>query len=419
VATVTVNPAPITTVNSPTICLGSAAILTASGATSYTWSAGATSTGTATASVSPVVTTTYTVTGTSAGCTSTAVATVTVNSSLTVTAGTNATICAGNTASLTATASSGTGGPYTYVWSPTVPASGIVSPAATTTYTVTATDGCSPGATATVTITVFPFPVASFSPDATSGCAPVCVNFTDASTISLGGTINTWNWNFGDGSTDNSANPHHCYSTDGAYPVTLTVTTSDGCSDSIVQNNLINVYPLPEAEFTSNPFVTDITNPTISFSNLSTNAGNYLWTFGDAITSSETNPVHNYGNIGAYSVMLIAASDHGCTDTVVHYIEVNGSYTFYAPNAFTPNDDYTNSTFLPKGTGWNPDKYELMVFDRWGNLCFETRDMNKGWDGKANNGSAVTQQDVYVWKVALTDIFNNSHDYIGSVTVVK
>ena len=366
-----------------------------------------------------MVTTTYTVTGTSAGCTSTAVATVTVNSSLTLTAGTNATICAGNTAALTATASSGTGGPYTYVWSPAVPASGIVSPAATTTYTVTATDGCSPGATATVTITVFPFPVASFTTDVTSGCAPVCVNFTDASTISLGGTINTWNWNFGDGSTDNASDPHHCYSTDGAYPVTLTVTTSDGCSDSIIQNNLINVYPLPEAEFTSNPFVTDITNPTISFSNLSTNASNYLWTFGDAITSSETNPVHNYGNIGVYSVMLIAATDHGCTDTVVHYIEVNGSYTFYAPNAFTPNDDYTNSTFLPKGTGWNADMYELMVFDRWGNLCYETRDMNKGWDGKANNGSAIAQEDVYVWKVALTDIFNNSHDYIGSVTIVK
>ena len=74
---------------------------------------------------------------------------------------------------------------------------------------------------------------------------------------------------------------------------------------------------------------------------------------------------------------------------------------------------------VAKGTGWNPEKFYLMIFDRWGNKCYETRDMNKGWDGRANNGSEVAQEDVYVWKVILTDIFDQKQSYMGSVTIVK
>jgi gliding motility-associated-like protein len=88
------------------------------------------------------------------------------------------------------------------------------------------------------------------------------------------------------------------------------------------------------------------------------------------------------------------------------------------PNAFTPKkNDGTNDTFLGKGVGIR--SYHIWIFDRWGNIIFDTSDIDQGWDGGVNNKQDIIQQDVFVWKVHLIDIFKREHDYIGTVTVVK
>jgi gliding motility-associated-like protein len=408
------------------VCTGGTTTLTASasggngGAYNYTWLPAGTGT-TPSVVVTPAGTTTYTVNATDLnGCPAAAVTvTVTVNPPLAVVASGTTSICPGASASISAVASLGSGGPYTYTWAPAGSGTPLtVSPTVTTTYTVTASDGCSPNVTATVTVTVLPSPVVAFSAPVTSGCAPLCVIFADNTTVTVG-AVATWNWDFGDGSTSTSSAPTNCYSSEGSYTVTLSVTDIDGCESEIIQNNYINVFPIPNAAFSSNPFITDIFNPTITFNNESTNASFYQWDFGDMSSSNQTNPEHTFGNEGQYSILLIATSSNGCVDSAIQTIQINGVFTFYAPNAFTPNDDNTNNIFLPKGTGWNPEKFNLMIFDRWGNRCYETRDMNKGWDGRANNGSEVAQEDVYVWKVFLTDIFDKKHSYMGSVTIVK
>jgi gliding motility-associated-like protein len=92
-------------------------------------------------------------------------------------------------------------------------------------------------------------------------------------------------------------------------------------------------------------------------------------------------------------------------------------FSFYIPNAFTPNDDGINDEFYGKGEGIL--KYDMWVFDRWGNLIFHSKELNEGWNGKSNDESDVVQQDVYIWKVILTDVFNKKHDYIGTVTLVR
>lgn len=92
-------------------------------------------------------------------------------------------------------------------------------------------------------------------------------------------------------------------------------------------------------------------------------------------------------------------------------------FSFYIPNAFTPNNDGINDEFYGKGEGIL--KYDMWVFDRWGNLIFHGKELNEGWNGKSNDESDVVQQDVYIWKVLLTDVFNNEHDYIGTVTLVR
>jgi len=93
--------------------------------------------------------------------------------------------------------------------------------------------------------------------------------------------------------------------------------------------------------------------------------------------------------------------------------------TFYILNAFTPNYHGVNHDFNGKGVGIV--EYDIWIFDRWGNMIFHTDQIDPydAWDGRANYGKEVAQQDVYVWKVKLTDIFGRKHKYIGTVTLVK
>jgi len=102
---------------------------------------------------------------------------------------------------------------------------------------------------------------------------------------------------------------------------------------------------------------------------------------------------------------------------VIHDVIVKGIFTFYTPNTFTPNEDFINDVFLPIGVGWDPDKYQLEIFDRWGNNCFTTKVVARGWDGRANNGNKTAQIGTYTWKVELTDVFGVSHNYIGRITL--
>jgi gliding motility-associated-like protein len=102
---------------------------------------------------------------------------------------------------------------------------------------------------------------------------------------------------------------------------------------------------------------------------------------------------------------------------VEHLVEIGPEFTFYIPNAFTPDGDGTNDFFF--GTGIGIVQYDLTIFDRWGNLIFHSEKLEDQWNGKANNGSDISQQDVFVWKVKLTDIFGKKHHYMGTVTLVK
>ena len=117
--------------------------------------------------------------------------------------------------------------------------------------------------------------------------------------------------------------------------------------------------------------------------------------------------------------MLTVTSPNGCTDTVSHPVCIDSDVSIYAPNAFTPNGNGLNETFLPVGYGLDPEKYQLWIFDRWGNLIFTTTDMNLGWDGRVQGGSEICQIDTYVWKVVASDIAGNYHSLIGAVNLIR
>jgi gliding motility-associated-like protein len=355
------------------------------------------------------------------------------------------TACYGNAVVFTDHSNPGNGNTITtYKWNFGDPASGASniddsnSPLphiynAMTTYTVklliVTNNGCQDSTTKQVD--VWPVPKADFG-SPVSGCKPVCATFKDLSTIT-GGVISKWTWSFGDpgsgaSNTSNSQAPEtHCYQNPGFYSVTLTVESNKGCKNAITKKDIVNVLNSPKAAFTSDVQEAQIFSPNFHFYDQSTGTPtSWHWDFGVTSLLNDTsvilNPKWTYTDTGKYNVCLTVKNAIGCSDYICHPVIVTPYWTFYIPNAFTPNADGDNDFF--NGKGYNLTEYQLWIFDRWGNMIYTTgkangTDSSVPWNGKANNGQEPAQQDVYIWKVELKDIFNKPHSYIGTVTLVK
>jgi gliding motility-associated-like protein len=429
-ATVTIvqpTPLALTAMPAARICIGQCIPITAAasgGSPGYTYSW--TQNGTpVTSPVCPVVTTTYTVAVTdSHGCVvAPATVTINVNPPLEVTTA-GATVCPGISSTLQAIGSGGDS-IYSYHW---IPATGlnnpnipnpIATPAVTTTYTVIVSDNCgTPTDSAMATITLYPNPVALFTCADSVHCAPVCATFTGTSNPPCASAV----WTFGDGTTATGCNTaQHCYYVAGTYNITYSVTDIHGCVGSYTIPNYINALPDPIAAFTDSPNPATVVDPLIFFTDESTNAISWLWSFGDlsGATSTLENPNYSYPDTGCYVVQLTVTAPNGCKDSVRSPICIEPDFTFYAPNTFTPNGDGKNDVWMPFGIGIDVNNYHLMMFDRWGNLMFETYKWDEGWNGRANGGANIAQIDTYVWKVDLKDFKGNRHHYEGHCNLIK
>ncbi|MBI2968506.1 MAG: gliding motility-associated C-terminal domain-containing protein, partial [Bacteroidetes bacterium] len=334
-------------------------------------------------------------------------------------------ICAGDSAILTASATGGNGN-YTYIWSNQYIGSSQVVTGLTsqTIFDVTVVDNCSLDDFTTMTVLVNPLPVVQFTADRMEGCEPLAVQFTDNSTVT-GSSIVSWQWDFGDNSGSALQNPYHLYAQDGAYSVSLTVSSSAGCSASYTWLAMIWVYPLPDAFFIPKPRETTSINPIVNFTDQSTGTiAIWHWDFGDPGSSGSNisgvqNPSHEYSDTGTYVITLLVTTDRGCTDTYTDSIRIKNEYILFIPSAFTPNGDGDNEYFFPYVIGLNKDKFEFYIFDRWGDQIFHSDDVNKPWDGTANSGYNMSQQDVYIWYIRTEDLNGVDHEYIGHVTLVK
>lgn len=156
----------------------------------------------------------------------------------------------------------------------------------------------------------------------TSQCQGTAINFNNTSTIAPPNSITNYTWNFGGGNTANGPTASHVFNIPGMNNVTLTVTTSLGCSDSITIP--VRVYANPVANFSHQDVCF---GNTVIFTNTSTVAStdtitNYLWAFGNGNTSTATNPTQNYASPGSYNVTLIATSTGGCSNVTTHQVNV-------------------------------------------------------------------------------------------------
>ncbi len=410
-SSVSVNSSPLIIINGPSsICAGGSVSLTATGGNGYIWSTANTS---ASITVFPTGPTSYSVISTDVnGCTGIGTANVVVNSLPLISINGSSSICAGGSVNLTAT------GGNNYVWSTASTLSVItITPTSATSYSVVGTDanGCSN--TGVFLVTVNSLPLVSFSADDSTGCSPVCVNFTNTTPNVLFAS-----WNFGNGSTSGiSPGVNHCYNVPGIYSVSLVVTDVNNCSAQISKNNLINVYPSPVAGFTVTPQSPVPINTPINLIDQSSGASNWQWSFGDVLNtfSSDQNPTFNYATNGNYVIQQVVRNSYGCSDTMELSIYVQEEFSLFIPNSFTPNGDGYNDVFSAKGAGIDEAEFEMWIFDRWGNLIWKTNRWNAAWDGRANDGKAMAQIDTYVWLIRLHDTSGIKHRYTGHVNLLK
>ena len=186
------------------------------------------------------------------------------------------------------------------------------------------------------------------------------------------------------------------------------------CSSAAAQKATVVVEAPPLIDFSTDA-VDCPGSATIRFSNLTSNGHRYVWDFGDGQSSTELNPQHYFYIGGDYDVQLVATSPLGCADSITRTISVNQDFRLWMPNAFTPNNDELNERFYPNVISANTLK--LSIFNRWGDLVYQTDDLGAGWDGTYNGQPAA--EGAYVFKVDATDLCDNPKVFTGKFFLVR
>jgi gliding motility-associated-like protein len=259
-------------------------------------------------------------------------------------------------------------------------------------------------------------PIAEFRP-IEPGCMPLTIQFENTSAFST-----TFLWEFGDGAVSNKPNPEYTYYEPGSYTIKLTAFSDNGNSDSYSTVN--DVYVLPNAFFDIKPRRVYANEQSVLFDNQSDNGafpveGNsYQWDFGDGSGSNELSPTHMYTKAGSYDVVLNVWTNKGCYDVYEYQaavlVEPIGKIVF--PNVFSPQAQLEENKIFKPGLIDYVEDYHLMIFNRWGELIFESFDQEIGWDGIING--EVAKEDVYVWKVE--GKYTNGQTFVltGDVTLL-
>jgi gliding motility-associated-like protein len=340
---------------------------------------------------------------------------------------TDKTICKGDSVFVYASCVGGSG-VYTFQWFPYTglyfPAgfANIAKPEQTTYYTVIANDVACPQQTITsgFWINVLPLPTPYFTYDKIKGCRPLCVKLNSNSQPASINTI----WDFGYNLYANGDSVNYCFDKAGVYPVKVFLIDSNGCKNTVQAPFSIEVYPRPEPAIYFSPSVVTLLHNEVEFNSTYNNGPitYWHWDFGDYMNTSDTantqNASYTYTYVSNYPVMLIATNIYGCTDTVYRTISVTEEFTMYIPDVFTPNGDGLNDVFNVRGAGFVEEGFEMLIFDRWGQLIYKTNDVYKGWDGKVKGVDA--KNDVYVYKIrCFTTVQNIKKEFVGHVTLYR
>lgn len=257
-----------------------------------------------------------------------------------------------------------------------------------------------------------------------SGCGSLTVRFKNNSQNAI-----RYIWDFGDGETlevNSRSDVVHTYTNRSGskqeYNVTLTAIGIHGDGIKTVQSAVI-LHSFPKLSFYPASSVVYVPGE-ISFVNQSRNVAIVSWDFGDGNKSDQMNPKNFYKDPGLYTVTLIGKSKEGCSDTLVlnGVLEGKQKGRIILPNAFTPSlypsesSEGLNDYFLPAYHN-GVTGFHMMIFNKWGELLFESNDINKGWDGHYKG--QLCPEDVYVYRVKVKYFDGTDQILTGDLTLLK
>ncbi len=278
-------------------------------------------------------------------------------------------------------------------------------------------------------VTVHPRPVPSIDNNILADCSPLCFTLSSGSIINNPSTMVNYSWYLNGELMQSSAEGSYedCLYNDSddteVYDVKLRVESNEGCADSLSVEDLLTVYHNPVADFNYTPEELDIIESEVQFSNLSVKEDSVAWLFDDFDSSSENNPTIEFPEIGGdYWVNLLAVTDEGCRDSISKFVTVQNRILFYAPNTFTPDNDPLNEQFkIEFPPGFTPENFELVIYNRWGEIVFESRNHLVGWDGTYGADSQRNVPDgTYVWKMQFREIqTDKKYEETGHVNVIR
>lgn len=379
----------------------------------YNWSTGET---TSSITVSPTTTTTYTLTVTDNCLLQSATANVTVTVpiyppiTLVVTPDITE-ICPYLNDTLNVTASGGTG-VYSYQWSivggSTLTNNKIayIQPSQTTTYQILVTDQCGESATANVLYTITSPPLLLTMSDPQLICPGESTPISVTATGGWGDYYYVWSPG-GETQPNIVVNP---YTT-----TTYTATVSDDCQTFTVSDDVTITVQKPEADFivSSNLVVEDVP---ITFQNLTVGGVSYVWDLGNGTSSNLVHPNATYPEPGFYDVWLIATDMNGCIDSTKRGIFIREETYLYVPNAFTPDNDRFNNVFKAESIGLI--EFSIQIYNRWGELLFESTDPNFEWDGTIKKSTKVPDG-IYTWVIVYSTPYEIDTRITGHVSVLR
>ncbi len=350
----------------------------------------------------------------------------------------NDTVCPGYDSEIIVTATSGYG--YmglNYDWTangnPMTPTgnSRIVSPSNQTTYCVTVSDNCeSTPQTVCTQIHMRDVPIPTLYASSPGECVPATISFYNTTDGSFTQNISeevTW---IVDGKTyigTNGSNTidsiTHTFNNVGEYDVYLYVESQYGCHSDTIYPLITEAYPIPVADFYVNPNPVSMFEPVVELINLTKGNNTYQWEMpgGNPTTSTEKSPVVEYqqGVPNRYITKLTATSVHGCENSTSRFAEVISNVSIFAPNVFTPDGNNINNTWRVYIEGIDIYDYKLQVFNRWGELVWESRDPEAAWNGTLLSGEIV-QDGTYAWVLETKDLtVDRRYEYRGIVNIVK
>ena len=391
----------------------------------YTWSTGANG---PEISVSPSADALYTVSGTyGPGCTTEDVLLeVEVLDGLSITLSEGANVCPGDSLEISVSSASGGLEPYTFVWTSDygdgfTGTSGFVIPEEDADWCALMTDACeSTPIEACVFVGLAPSIDPTFTPDTLGGCVPVSISFFgNADNPEV---IASAQWDFGNG--DSSTNPQigvTTYESQGLYTVTYSATTVDGCFFTHTEEDLLTIYNAPFATFNIDPQVIVLPSTQADFTNYSLGSDTFVWVVQGLDTLEVEDLEYDFPPVlGEYEVTLFASNAWGCIDSLTRLVSVVDEFTMYIPNSFTPDNDGLNDVWRFEGIDVDEDHFELLIFNRWGEVVHRTTDFNAGWNGNVNNGDYYVPDGVYTYRIETRSRTTQDNKVItGQITIIR